>query len=106
VSLFFSTFSSSVLWSTLFTLGLYVAGSMSTQLRELAAAVGSRAAGIFGQVVGVVLPAFSAFDVKGQVVHGLAVPAPYVLMTVGYAVVYSAAVLVAATLVFSRRNFE
>lgn len=106
VSLFFSTFSSSVLWSTLFTLGLYVAGSMSTQLRELAAAVGSRAAGIFGQVVGVVLPAFSAFDVKGQVVHGLAVPAPYVLMTVGYAVVYSAAVLVAATVVFSRRNFE
>ncbi len=106
VSLFFSTFSSSALWSTLFSLGVYVAGSMSTQLRELAAAVGSRAAGVFGQVVGVVLPAFSAFDVKGQVVHGLAVPASYVLMTIGYAAVYSAAVLVAASVVFSRRNFE
>ena len=106
VSLFFSTFSSSVLWSTLFSLGVYVAGSMSAQLRELAAAVGSRAAGLFGQVVGVVLPAFSAFDVKSQVVHGLSVPVPFVLMTLGYAAVYSAAVLVAAAVVFSRRNFE
>lgn len=106
VALFFSTFSSSVLWSTLFSLGVYVAGSMSTQLRELAAAVGSNAAGVFGQIVGVVLPAFSAFDVKGQVVHGLPVPASFVLMTMAYAVVYSAAVLAAAAVVFSRRNFE
>jgi len=106
VSLFFSTFSSSVLWSTFFSLGVYVAGSMSAQLRELAAAVGSRAAGVFSQVVGFVLPAFSAFDVKGQVVHGLSVPVPFVLMTLGYAAVYSAAVLVAAAVVFSRRNFE
>ena len=45
VALFFSTFSSSVLWSTLFSLGVYVAGSMAAQLRDLAAAVGSRAAG-------------------------------------------------------------
>jgi ABC-type transport system involved in multi-copper enzyme maturation permease subunit len=106
VSLFFSTFSSSVLWSTFFSLGVYVAGSMSAQLRELAAAVGSRAAGVFGQAVGVVLPAFSAFDVKGQIVHGLPVPAAFVLMTIGYAAVYAAAVLVAAAVVFSRRNFE
>jgi len=106
VSLFFSTFSSSVLWSTLFSLGVYIAGSMSAALRELAAAVGSRAAGVFAQVVGVVLPAFSAFDVKGQVVHGLPVPAPFVLMTLGYAAIYSAAIIVAAAVAFSRRNFE
>jgi ABC-type transport system involved in multi-copper enzyme maturation permease subunit len=106
VALFFSTFSSSVLWSTLFSLGVYIAGSMSTQLRDLAAAVGSRGAGTFAQVIGVVLPAFSAFDVKGQVVHGLAVPLSYVAMTIGYAAVYSIAVVLAAALVFSRRNFE
>ena len=106
VALFFSTFSSSVLWSTLFSLGVYIAGSMSTQLRDLAAAVGSRGAGTFAQVIGVVLPAFSAFDVKGQVVHGLAVPLSYVGMTIGYAAVYSIAVVLAAALVFSRRNFE
>jgi Cu-processing system permease protein len=106
VSLFFSTFSSNVLWSTLFSLGVYVAGSMSAQLRDLAAALGSRSAGVFSQIVGLVLPAFSAFDVKGQVVHGLSVPVPFVLMTLSYAAVYSAAVLVAATVVFSRRNFE
>lgn len=106
VSLFFSTFSSSALWSTLFSLGVYVAGSMSAQLRELAAAVGSRTAGVFGGIVGIVLPAFSAFDVKSQVVHGVSVPVSFVLMTLGYAAVYSAAVLVAAAFVFSRRNFE
>ncbi|TAK16498.1 MAG: ABC transporter permease [Acidobacteria bacterium] len=106
VSLFFSTFSSSVLWSTLFSLGVYVAGSMSTQLAELAAAVGSRTAGVVSQVVAVILPAFGAFDVKGQVVHGLAVPLPFVLMTVAYGLTYSAAVLLASAVVFSRRNFE
>lgn len=106
VALFFSTFSSSALWSTLFSLGVYVAGSMSTQLRELAAAVGSQAAGVFGGFVGVILPAFSAFDVKGQVVHGLAVPPSFLAFTVGYAAAYAAAVVLAAAVVFSRRNFE
>ena len=38
--------------------------------------------------------------------HGQPIPAGYVLLTVGYGIVYIAVVLVAATLVFSRRDFK
>lgn len=106
VALFFSTFSSSVLWSTLFSLGIYVAGALSAELRDLAAAIGSPAAGVLAHVLYAVLPAFSAFDVKSQVVHGLAVPSTFVALTVLYAALYAAAVVAAAAAVFSRRNFE
>jgi hypothetical protein len=53
-----------------------------------------------------VLPDLSAFDVKTQVVHGLPVPAGYVAATTGYGVLYIAALLLAATFIFSRRDFK
>jgi len=106
VALFFSTFSSSALWSTLFSLGVFVAGQFSGQLRELATAVGSRAAGAVGTALGLILPAFGAFDVKSQVVHGLAIPLEFVGMTMAYAALYAAAVLTATIAVFNRRDFQ
>ena len=56
--------------------------------------------------IGWIIPAFSAFDVKDQVVHGLHVPAGFVLQTLAYAAVYIAVLLVAAVAVFSRREFK
>jgi Cu-processing system permease protein len=53
-----------------------------------------------------VLPNFSAFDVKLQVVHGLPVPWSYVGATVAYGVVYIALLLAAAMAIFSRRDFN
>jgi len=53
-----------------------------------------------------VLPDLSAFDVKTQVVHGLPVPAVYVLATSLYGVAYIAALLLVATFIFSRRDFK
>lgn len=106
VALFFSTFSSSALWSTLFSLGVFVAGHFSGELRELASALGSRSAGAVGTVIGLVLPAFGAFDVKAQVVHGLPIPLEYVGMTLAYGVLYAAAVLTATIAVFNRRDFQ
>ena len=52
------------------------------------------------------LPNLAPFDVKAQVVHGQPVAAGYVLMTLGYAVLYIAALLVAASVVFARRDFK
>lgn len=106
VALFFSAFSSSALWSTLFSLGVFVAGQFSGQLRDLASAVGSRAAGAFGTVVGIVLPAFGAFDVKAQVVHGLPIPLEFIGLTLAYGALYTAAVLIATVAVFNRREFK
>ena len=105
VALFFSTFSSSAMWSTLFSLGVFVAGQFSSELRELSSALGSRFAGVVGWGIGVVLPAFGAFDVKAQVVHGLPIPLEYIGMTLAYAVLYAAALLAATVAIFSRRDF-
>ena len=106
VALFFSTFSSSALWSTLFSLGVFVAGQFSSELRGLSSALGSRAAGVMGTVVGMVLPAFGAFDVKSQVVHGLPIPLEFFGLTLAYGVLYAAAVLAATIAIFNRREFQ
>jgi ABC-type transport system involved in multi-copper enzyme maturation permease subunit len=106
VALFFSAFSSSALLSLAFTIGIYVTGVFSLDLRRFgdiveAPSLVSRVVAVIGWIV----PAFSAFDIKAQVVHGLPVPASYLLLTTCYGVVYAAAVVVAAIVVFSRREF-
>ena len=106
VALFFSTFSSSALWSTLFSLGVFVAGQFSGELRDLASALGSRSAGLVGTAVSVVLPSFAAFDVKSQVVHGLPIPLEFVGLTLAYAALYAAAILTATSVLFNRRDFQ
>lgn len=106
VALFFSTFSSSALWSVCFTLGVFVAGEFSGDLRAFGSIVDvspAVAAGV--SALGWVLPSFASFDVKAQIVHGLALPPGFVLATLAYAVLYIAALIVAAGTVFSRREF-
>jgi ABC-type transport system involved in multi-copper enzyme maturation permease subunit len=106
IAVFFSTFSSSALWSTIFTLGLYVAGVESPDLRNFNNIVDAPAMAHVVSAIGWIIPAFSAFDVKDQVVHGLHVPAGLVLQTLAYAGVYIAVLLVAAVAIFSRREFK
>lgn len=105
VALFFSTFSSSALWSSLFSLGIFIAGTFAADLRAFTAA-GAAPARWVGQATAALLPAFSAFDVKAQVVHGLGVPAAYVAMTLASGALYVTALLVAAIAIFDRRDFQ
>jgi hypothetical protein len=107
VALFFSAFSSSALLSVAFTLGVYVTGLLSADLRQfgdfvVVSPVVARAVSLVGWVV----PAFSAFDVKAQVVHGLPIGAGFVWTTILYALVYAAALVVGTATVFSRREFK
>ena len=55
---------------------------------------------------GAVLPNLAQFDVKAQVVHGQAVPGTYLALTMAYAVLYIAMLLVVAAFVFSKRDFK
>jgi ABC-type transport system involved in multi-copper enzyme maturation permease subunit len=105
VALFFSTFSSSALVSVVFTLGIWIAGLESHDLRHLHDVVDSPAAAV-AAAVGWVLPAFSSFDVKADVVHGHSVPLGFVFWRLLYAALYSAASVGAAIVVFSRRELE
>jgi ABC-type transport system involved in multi-copper enzyme maturation permease subunit len=105
VALFFSTFSSPMLSAAL-TFGLYIVGHFNADLRNFENVVDSRAAAWLARALYHVLPDLSAFDVKTQVVHGLAVPGGYLVLTTGYGLLYIAALLVASMLIFSRRDFK
>lgn len=105
VAVFFSTFSTPFL-SIAMTLGLWVIGTFSADLRALDAVVDSPAAVWLGRVLYYVLPNFGAFDVKAQVVHGLPVPTSYIWTTAAYGLVYVALLTTAAVAVFARRDFK
>jgi len=106
VALFFSTFSSSAWLSTIFTGGLFIVGLFNGDLRRFADVVTSPAVATAARVLAAVLPAFSAFDVKAQVVHGAPVSAGFVAMTLLYGAAYAATAVGAAVAVFSRREFK
>jgi ABC-type transport system involved in multi-copper enzyme maturation permease subunit len=107
VALLSSTFSSSALLSIVFTLGLFVTGLFSQDLRQFGDIV-DVSPGIAALVgaIGWTVPAFSSFDIKSQVVHGLPLPSGFMSMTLGYAAMYAAALLGIAVAIFSRREFK
>lgn len=107
VALFFSTFSSSGLVSIVFTIGVYVSGLFSADLRGFGdiVDVSSTVAAVVG-AIGWIVPAFSAFDVKAEVVHGFHVPARLVWLNLAYAALYITGLLAGAVALFSRREFK
>jgi len=105
IALFFSTFSSPILSAAL-TFGLFVVGHFNADLKHFDRVVRSRPAAWLARGLYHALPDLSAFDVKTEVVHGLPVQAGYLLATAGYGALYIAALLLAATVIFSRRDFK
>ena len=104
VALFFSTFSSPFLAAVL-TLGLWVIGHFNADLRHFEGVVESKPAVYLARGLYYVLPNFSAFDIKAQVVHGLPVDAVSAALSAAYGGLYIALLLVAAVVVFERRDF-
>jgi ABC-type transport system involved in multi-copper enzyme maturation permease subunit len=105
IALFFSTFSSPML-SAAFTLGLWVAGRFSDDLRNFNQVIDSPAAAWLARGLYYLLPNFAQFDVRAQVVHGLPVPLGYMALATAYGATYILALLVAAITIFSRRDFK
>ena len=105
IALFFSTFSTPML-SAAFTVGLFVVGHFSTDLRNFDQVLDSPPAVALARAVYWVLPNLSQFDVKAQVVHGQPVPIGYIALTTSYAALYTAMLLTIAVYVFSRRDFK
>jgi Cu-processing system permease protein len=104
VAIFFSTFTSPIS-SALFTMGIWVAGHFSHDLKALGQISDSALArGVSGSFY-YIIPNLSNFDIRGEVVHGIEIPSPFLLLSILYGLVYSAAVILVATLIFRRRNF-
>jgi ABC-type transport system involved in multi-copper enzyme maturation permease subunit len=105
IGLFFSTFTAPML-ATALTFGLFIAGRFSGDLRNFNEVVDSPLAAAFARGLYWILPNLAAFDVRSQVVHGQHVPAGYLALTTGYGLLYIAAVLVATSVIFARRDFK
>jgi ABC-type transport system involved in multi-copper enzyme maturation permease subunit len=104
-ALFFSCFSSPML-STLFTLGIYVAGFFSGDIREIGMVTRSPAMQATARVVSYLLPNFRNFNVISAASHGDAIPFSLIWQNTAYAALYVALVLIAASAIFSGRNLK
>ncbi len=105
LSLLFSCFSTPML-STVFTLGLYVTGVFASDIRAFGAMTGSRLVEAVTVVLYYVLPNFHNFNAIAAAAHSRPIPALLVLQNTAYAAMYIAAVLLAASAIFSNRNLK
>lgn len=105
IALFFSTFSSPLL-SALLTIGLWVAGHFNADLRNFEAVLDVQPVAVVARGLYYLLPNLAPFNIRAEVVHGVTVPAAQVALTLAYAAVYIAILLIGAIAVFRRRDFK
>jgi ABC-type transport system involved in multi-copper enzyme maturation permease subunit len=105
LALLFSCFSTPLL-SILFTVGIYIAGLFANDIRTFSNITGSRALDALAVALSYLLPNFNNFNAIASAAHGRAIPSALILQNTIYAVVYTAVVLLAATVTFSRRNLK
>ncbi|MBE0500141.1 MAG: ABC transporter permease [Desulfuromonadales bacterium] len=111
LSFLYSALSSTSFISLLLTVITYLIGQVTTDIKalvETADKVGiqvSAAMTFLVKAVYYLFPNLSLFDIKLQAAHGLPVPLTYVAMVSGYWFLFTALALVAAVLIFERREF-
>lgn len=105
IALLFSSFSTPIL-SSVFTLATWIVGHLSWSFLLLRERMPTVAGRMLCTALYYALPNLERFDIKGEAVHHLHVPAAHI----GYAVLYGAGwtvlLLVVACAVFSRREFN
>ncbi len=104
LALFFSSFSSPLL-SAVFAFSLFVIGSFAEDLRGFAA-MAHGIQGWLATVAAYIVPNISALNIITQVAHGEPIAGRLILYNTGYALLYSATVLLGAVLIFERRNLK
>jgi ABC-type transport system involved in multi-copper enzyme maturation permease subunit len=103
-ALLFGVFTSSIL-ATLLTFSLYIVGHLSESMVKLAGVTRNPSFQKMTDNLYLVLPDLSRLDLKNDAVYGVVPQVDVLLANAGYAVVYTAALLVVTTVVFSRREF-
>ncbi len=104
VVIFFSSFTSPVL-TMFFSVCVFVAGSLSGDLRAFTERFGGVAVKFIMDVFYYILPNLSVFNLRHQAVHNLGFSAGDVGMASLYALAYCGVLLYFAYLLFSRREF-
>ncbi|HYW73312.1 MAG TPA: ABC transporter permease subunit [Pyrinomonadaceae bacterium] len=105
VALLFSTFSSPAL-SALLTFFVFLIGHFSADLKTLADTNANGAARLLFRGLYYLLPNLTTYSVITPAAHGIAPGLQSIGLAIAYALVYSALLLAAATMIFSGRNFK
>ena len=104
VALLFSSFSTPAL-SALLTFFVFIIGHFSSDLKALANSSNASARFVF-RALYYLLPNLTNYSAIAAASHGTVPNAASVLLAIAYAIVYSAVLLAAASLIFGRRNFK
>jgi len=104
LALFFSTFSSSTLSATM-TLGLYVIGHLTTDLKGIAQKSHSEMIKAVMSGLYYVCPNLEILNIKGQAAAGIPVTLSYQVLVSMYGILYTALLMTAACVIFQRRDF-
>jgi Cu-processing system permease protein len=110
ITVLFSTVATSHFLPLALSVGIYLGSYTSEAVRYfIQTAAGQKELGsavkLFGNVVYWILPNFSAFDLKSQIIYGLALNVKELMLTQLYAIGYLGMLLILATLAFHRREF-
>jgi len=104
IAMFFSTFSSSTLSATM-TIGVYVIGHLTSDLKAIAEKSHSQLTEAVLTALYYVCPNLELLNVKGQAASGVLVEMGYQLTATAYGVLYAGLLLTGACLIFQRRDF-
>ena len=104
VALVCSTFTSTTL-SAIFTLSVYVVGHLSTDLKLFGDNMDDAGKAILNAIY-YVLPNLERFNLKGHVIHHIDAPATDLVLTAAYGLTYAAFLLLLASVIFQRRDFQ
>ncbi len=104
VALLFSTFTSATL-SAIFTLAIFVIGHLTADLRMFGQKMDAVGQGILDGIY-YLLPNLERFNLKGHVTHQLDISGNDLLLIAAYGVVYTAFLLMLASIIFQRRDFR
>lgn len=110
IIMLFSTIATSNFLPLALGVGIYLGSYSSEAVRYfIRTAAGQKelgsAAKLFGNMVYWILPNFSAFDLKTQIIYGLGLNVRELVLTQVYAIGYLGVLLILAALSFNRREF-
>lgn len=104
VALFFSTFSSAMVSASL-TVGLYVIGHLTQDLKALAEKGENEFVTSLLTVVYYLVPNLEKLNLKGQAAAGVSISVAYQTMATVYGLFYASLLIAAACVIFQRRDF-
>jgi Cu-processing system permease protein len=104
MALCFSTFSSSTL-SAIMTIGLYVIGHLTADMKGIAEKSHNDAIKFVMTALYYICPNLEVLNIKGQAATGISVTATYQALATGYGVLYATLLVLSACAVFQRRDF-